>query len=435
MNRQSPLGFHNIWFRLQCLLCVAITCQALADDWTRWRGPTGDGHVGIGEARLTIFPEDPEVILKIPTGGGFASPIIAQNRVYIFDNQDNKETLRAIDLDSQKEVWTHSVDQTFKDGQGAPGPRNTPQADGDRLYAVSCRGEMHCIKADDGQLIWKRNYSSDFGATFIGEKGSIQGAARHGNNGSPLILGDRLYACAGGTNGSSVICLNKHTGELIWKSQNDLAGYAPPLIAKVGGAEQLFCYTVEGLVSLNPKDGALHWRFPISTPFGRHVTTPIGYQGLVIVSSVEEGLMATETQISNNKIVHKRAWTSKPNAINFSSPIRIGGYLYGLGPQKNLICVDLATGRQQWSKTGYIFTSADKAHAAFIAMNNKVLALTDTGELVLFEANPNKFVELGRVQVCGKTWSNPAYSNGVLYLRDGLTKPGHLYGIRLTDAQ
>jgi len=188
-------------------------------------------------------------------------------------------------------------------------------------------------------------------------------------------------------------------------------------------------------VSLNPKDGALHWRFPVSTPFGRHVTTPIGYQGLVIVSSVEEGLMATETHISNSRIVHKRAWTNKPNAINFSSPIRIGGYLYGLGPQKNLICVDLATGRQQWSKTGYIFTSADKAHASFIAMNDKVLALTDTGELVLFEANPNQFVELGRVQVCGKTWSNPAYSDGVLYLRDGLTKPGHLYGIRLADAQ
>jgi outer membrane protein assembly factor BamB len=433
MNLQINLGLGKIWHRLQSLICVAIACQALAEDWPRWRGPTGDGHIGLSEERLASFPEDPEVTLKVPTGGGFASPIIAHNRVYIFDNQENKETLRAIDLDSKKVSWTHHVDLAFKDGQGAPGPRNTPQADGDRLYAVSCRGEMHCINAEDGQLIWKRNYSRDFGATFIGEKGSIQGAARHGNNGSPLIVGNRLYACAGGTKGSSVVCLNKHTGELIWKSQNDLAGYAPPVIAKVGGIEQLFCYTVDGLMSLNPKDGSLHWRFPVSTPFGRHVTTPIDYQALVVVSSVEEGLMATETQLSNGKLVHKRAWTSKPNAINFSSPIRIGGYLYGLGPQKNLICVDLATGKQQWSKAGYIFTSADKAHAAFIAMNDNVMTLTDTGELVLFEANPNEFVELGRVQVCGKTWSNPAYSKGVIYLRDGLTKPGHLYGIRLSD--
>ena len=433
MKRPRFIALCRKGLLIHCLFGVAIICQTLADDWPRWRGPTRDGHIGLGEAELITLPDNPVVKLKRPTGGGFASPIVAHNRVYLFDNQENQETLRAIDLDSQQIVWSHIVDQAFKDGQGASGPRNTPQADGDRLYAVSCRGELHSINAHNGKLIWKRNYSKDFGATFIGEKGSIQGAARHGNNGAPLILGDRLYACAGGTSGSSVVCLNKHSGDLIWKSQNDLAGYAPPVIAKVGGANQLFCYTVEGLVSLNPKDGALHWRFPISTPFGRHVTTPIGYQGLVVVSSIEEGLIATETRIANEKIVHQRAWTSKVNAINFSSPIRIGGYLYGLGPQKDFICVDLATGDQQWSRKGYIFTSAEKAHAAFIAVNNNVLALTDTGELVLFEADPNQFTELGRIQVCGKTWSNPAYSEGVIYLRDGLRKPGHLYGIQLTN--
>ena len=419
-----------------CLIAMALGRQAQAADWPRWRGPTGDGHAALAEHSLLNLPDDPEITLKIAAGGGFASPIIAHNRVYLFDHQNGSETIRAIDLDSKEVLWTHDVDRVFKDGQGLPGPRNTLQVDGKRLYAVSCRGELQCLDAKNGTLLWQRNYVDDFGAVFIGEKGSIQGAARHGNNGSPLIDGERLYACAGGQNGNSVICLNKKTGELIWNSQDDLAGYAPPVKARVGGVDQLFCYTVSGLMSLNPVDGQLFWRFPVSTPFGRHVTTPIGYQGMVIVSSVEEGLIATRiTRTLEGGINHERAWQSKENAINFSSPIRIGAYIYGLGPRKDFICVDLATGTQQWSQKGYIFTSAEQAHAAFIAVNDHILALTDTGELVLFEANPNKFVELGRTQVCGKSWTNPAYANGIIYLRDGLRKSGHLYGIKIGETQ
>ncbi len=417
-------------------LLIATSIQnAHAADWPRWRGPSGDGHTPLEEARLLSLPEDPKVTLKIPAGGGFASPIVAGNRLYLFDNQEGHETIRAIDLGSKDVLWEQAVDAVFKDGQGLPGPRNTPQIDENRLFAVSCRGELQCLDARNGTLIWRQNYVDDFGAVFIGERGSIQGAARHGNNGSPLIDGERLYACAGGKNGSSIVCLNKRTGTLIWKSQDDLAGYAPPVKALVGGTDQLFCYTVSGLLSLKPDDGQLLWRFPVSTPFGRHVTTPIGYQGIVIISSIEEGLIATRTSSSpDGSVAQERAWQSKVSAINFSSPIRIGAYLYGLGPEKNFICVDLATGVQQWSKKGYIFTSAEQAHAAFIAMNDRILALTDTGELVLFEANPNKFVELGRTQVCGKTWSNPAYADGVIYLRDGLRKSGHFYGLQLTPA-
>ncbi len=423
-------------FSLTWVACISIfglgspqACSAA--DWPKWRGPTGDGHLAIDEAPIRSLPEDPEITLKIPLGGGFASPVVSQGRLYVFDNQQGDETIAAIDLKTQRTIWSHAVDKTFKDGQGLPGPRNTPQVDGDRLYAVSCRGELQCLDTASGRLLWQRNYDEDYGATFVGEKGNVQGAARHGNNGSPLIDGDRLIACAGGTSGASVVCLNKYTGGLIWKSQNDRAGYAPPVRANVGGIDQLFCYTVEGFMSLNPSNGQLYWRFPVSTPFGRHVTTPLVYQGLVVISSVEEGLIATRTTQKDQQAIHTRAWQSKVSAINFSSPVRVGGYLYGLGPQKDLICVDIATGEQQWSQQGYIFTSAEQAHASFIVSNDRILALTDTGEIVLFAADPNEFIELGRVQVCGKTWSNPAYSDGVLYLRDGLRKRGKLYGIRL----
>jgi hypothetical protein len=38
---------------------------------------------------------------------------------------------------------------------------------------------------------------------------------------------------------------------------------------------------------------------------------------------------------------------------------------------------------------------------------------------VLIAANPAKYTELGRMQVCGKTWSHPALANGRLFVRDG----------------
>ena len=60
----------------------------------------------------------------------------------------------------------------------------------------------------------------------------------------------------------------------------------------------------------------------------------------------------------------------------------------------------------------------DEAHAALLAMGKKLLLLTDTGELVLFAANPKEFKELGRAQVCGANWCNPAYADGKLFLRD-----------------
>ena len=51
-------------------------------------------------------------------------------------------------------------------------------------------------------------------------------------------------------------------------------------------------------------------------------------------------------------------------------------------------------------------------------MGKNILMLTDSGELVLFAADPAGYRELGRTQACGNTWCNPAYAGGRLYLRD-----------------
>lgn len=415
-----------VWFG-----SAGVSWTAQAADWPQWRGPSRNGFVPGGAPVPASLPSQPKTVWRMEVGEGLASPVVAGGKLFYFDAVSGKETLHAIDPATAKEFWRATIDDTFQDTQGPAGPRCTPAVDGGRVYAVSCRGELQCLQVADGKLIWRANYTKDFGGVFIGEKGSATGATRHGNNGSPLILGDCLYAQAGGTNGAAIVCLEKKTGRALWKSQNDFAGYAPPVRATLAGVDQLICFTAEGLIGLDPNNGELLWRVPMKTNFGRHVTTPVIVDDIVVVASHQVGLVGTRIVRSGSGLKPEQAWLIKELAVNFSSPVAVGKYLYGLGPAKNLFCLEIPTGKKMWSKDGYFTTSADKTHASFIAMGKNVLVLTDGGEIVLFEANPAEFKEAGRAQVCGLNWCNPAYVDGRLFVRDGIKTTGELRCLEL----
>ena len=172
------------------------------------------------------------MVWKIPHGNGFAAPVVAAGVVYHPSMKDEKETLFALDAATGKEKWAAPIDDPFKDGFGT-GPRSAATVDGERVYVVSCRGELKCLSTASGKVVWSKNYVKDFGAVFIGEKGTSQGAARHGNAASPLVDGNELIVVPGGK-GAAVACLNKATGDVVWKSEDDGAGYAPALVCRTG---------------------------------------------------------------------------------------------------------------------------------------------------------------------------------------------------------
>jgi hypothetical protein len=111
-------------------------------------------------------------------------------------------------------------------------------------------------------------------------------------------------------------------------------------------------------------------------------------------------------------------WTLKDAAFNFASPVAVGEYLYGVGPSKNLVCIDTVAGKLAWSKEGYFTSAAGKAWASMIVMGKNILTLTDGGQLLLIAADPKDFQEHSRAQVCGFNWCYPAYAKGQLFLRD-----------------
>jgi outer membrane protein assembly factor BamB len=396
------------------LLACAITS---AGDWPQWRGPNRTGHVPEGVAVPTSFPAVPEVVWKKPVGFGISSPIVAGGKLFYLDDQKDRETVHAVEAASGKDIWSADLDAAHHDSQSAPGPRTTPLVDGDLLFAQSCRGQLKCFNAADGKVVWQTNYVKDFKATYIGEKGQAQGASRHGYTATPLVDGGHLIAEAGGP-GASVVCFDKKTGAIIWKSQDDIPGYSSPIIATVAGVRQYIAFTVLGAMGLDPASGKLLWRVPIKTGFGRHAITPTVDGNIVVVSSFTAGLIGIKVDKSGDSLSASMAWDEKGLAINFASPVIVDHYLYGVGPRKNLECVDVETGKQAWSKDDFFSSNGGKAYAGMIVMGKEILILSDNGQLFLIAADSKEFHEISRTQGCGTNWCIPAYADGKLYLRD-----------------
>ena len=101
----------------------------------------------------------------------------------------------------------------------------------------------------------------------------------------------------------------------------------------------------------------------------------------------------------------------------WQTPVRVGQHLFGLdnagsaGPITNLTCIDAQTGRRVWQQRRF-----GKANA--ILAGNRLWLTTMKGELVLVEASPEKFTELGRRKYVGMTRQAPSIAGGRLYLRD-----------------
>ena len=102
---------------LRCVALVAslLASAAHAEDWPQWRGPSRNGHVPPGSRIPQTLNAEPKVLWRILVGEGFASPIVAGGKVFCFDNQAGKETLRALNAADAKEIWRAAVDDTFQD--------------------------------------------------------------------------------------------------------------------------------------------------------------------------------------------------------------------------------------------------------------------------------------------------------------------------------
>src|SRR5262249_18023193 len=163
-------------------------------EWPQWRGPNRDG-ISTETGLLKQWPADgPARVWKTNgLGNGYSTVSISKGRIFTMGLKGNREFVLALDASDGKPLWIQAHGGRFSNDRG-DGPRGTPTIDGDRVYALGGNGDLSCLEAANGKIVWSLNLVEKFGASN----------PHWGTSESPLILGDRLLVNAGGPNASIV---------------------------------------------------------------------------------------------------------------------------------------------------------------------------------------------------------------------------------------
>ena len=397
--------------RMMVVGCVCFMCclNVVAADWPQWRGADQTG-VSPETGLLRTWPENgPELVWKATgLGQGFSSLAIVESTVYTNGDLEGVSYAHAIDIGADKPKWSQAIGKAGAPGWGGfTGPRSTPTVSDGKVYVLGQYGELACLNAADGAVIWKKHLEEDLGGK-IPEWGFSE---------SLLVDGDLVLCTPGGKQGT-LAALNKTTGDVVWRSTlcQDGAHYASIVKAEIEGVKQYIQLTADSVIGVGT-DGTLLWR---AVRKGRTavIPTPIVTRNLVYVASgygVGSNLFEITKEDGQFKATEKYA--TKTMANQHGGVVLLGDYLYGYCDSKGWTCQSLATGEPAWTEKGQVgkgsLTSAD---------GMLVLRSEKGGDVGLIKVSPDGYQESGKfVQPdFGKpmTWAHPVVSGKKLYLRD-----------------
>lgn len=423
---------------LPLMLFFLSTTAAVGDDWPQWLGPQRDGiwrETGI----VTKFPSGgPKTLWRAPVAAGYTGPAVAGGRVFLLDrlldegvkpskNQFNPSALKgqervlAFDAKTGKQLWVHSYPCTYEMIYPL-GPRCTPSVDGNRVYSLGAMGNLICLEADTGKVVWEVDLPKQYRCKPPGA----------GYSAHPLIDGDRLICMVG--QGAAVVAFNKNTGKELWRALSaPEAGYAPPVIAEIGGKRQLISWDPAQLAGLDPETGKVLWTEKLASQMNMNVVMPRIAGNEIFLSLFFQGSSLFRIAADGTKVEtvykNKADKTSGIKCMN-GTPFLKDGHVYGVCGNGELRCLKLENNARVWETLLPVLGKGRPTrHAtAFLIPNGELTYIfNEAGEIVIAKLTPKGYEELDRAKVIEPTfaaggrdvvWCHPAFANRCLYVRN-----------------
>ena len=406
-------------------LC-ALTSSLSAENWSRFRGPTGQGISS--EKKLPLhWSATSNVVWKTPIpGAGWSSPVVWGDRIFVTTATDNATQCRALCLDrkSGKVLWNTAVFEQVprrkesKNSYATP----TPATDGKHVFVVFGDGGVAALKFD-GSIAWTNR--------------EIQHYSRHGLGASPLLHDGLLIMPYDGSNpvgaaGSwpnnsneeklgwqipwdraQLVAFDTKTGQRAWTGRRGSSriAHVSPNVLKVDGRPQIVSCAGDAIQGFDPKTGERLWTVYSQ---GEGVTpSPAMGDGLIFTSSgFEKTTLRTVRAGGKGNVTSTHvAWEQKKGAPTQPSLLYVKPHLYSISDGGVAHCYNATNGEIVWQER-----VGGNHCASPIHVDGKIYFLSEAGETVIIEAGP-QFKEVARNSIGEKCQASIAVSQGNLFIR------------------
>jgi outer membrane protein assembly factor BamB len=390
-------------------LCLLSNLDAVAQEWTRFRGPNGSGLAKAPNFPAQFSAADFTWKIDLP-GSGHSSPVIWGDRIFITATPAGtaRRTIVCVGAADGKTIWTKEYETpAFRQHSDNSYTSMSPAVDAERVYVwwgAPDGSALVALDQKDGREVWKR----DLGP-FI---------SQHGPGASPIVVDDAvLMSIDQDAPSSFLLALEARTGKERWNYAHagDKSSASTPCVLRNpdGKTEAILVSQTVGMTAVDTATGRKTWEIPGLFPT-RCVASPIVTDEGLVIGQCGEG------QAQSFVYVVKPGTDGKPPEKLYEivrtggyvpSPLAVGGLLFLWKENGFVTCVRVANNEQLWSERvdGPFYGSP-------IALNGRLYSLTRRGDLVVIGAG-EKFENIARIPLGETSFATPAVSGGRMYLR------------------
>ncbi|NOX53974.1 MAG: PQQ-binding-like beta-propeller repeat protein [Planctomycetes bacterium] len=371
-------------------------------EWPQWRGPARNGLIDWLPKRLSPRPN--MLWKKKLTGDGLAGIVGTEHVVIVSDRDDarQRDIFRCLDARTGRQLWQLSY--------SAPGdldygnsPRATPLIHDGRVYLLGAFGDLHCVRLDDGRVLWKRQLIREFRSELV----------TWGLTSSPLLVDGRLIVNPGAET-ASLVALEASTGKTVWRCPGFPSAYASFFVGEFGGRRQIVGYDQISLGGWDATTGKRLWSLIPPEEGDFNVPSPLRVGGQLLVASENNGTRLYGFRRDGTIIARP---TAKNDDLlpDSTSPVVMDGKVYGCSGE--LFCLDLREALRT------VWRAADRAfedHVSILAGDSRLLIASADGELLLVDVSKGRYRLVSRLRVFDDEaglLSHPALIGNRLYLR------------------
>ncbi len=380
---------------------------AALEQAAQWPGFRGPGRMGV-QSGLRFSTDwkahPPEELWRIKVGPAWSSFAAAGNLLYTQEQRGEEETVVCYSAETGKEIWATGVESRFFEALGGLGPRATPTLHNGAVYAMGAAGILMKVDAATGEQEWEVDF----------QELAKRAPPMWGFSSSPLVTNDTVVVYAGGKDDLGVLALAVDSGEVRWSAPAGPMSYGSLQQIEPVGQSLLGLLSDVGLQTYDSVTGQP--QFEYNWPHtGYRALQPLflDQEHVLIPTGMGAGTRLVELRESDGKVIGKELWTSRRLKPDYSDILVHNNNVYGFD-NTVFASISLDDGKLNWKGGRY-----GKGQAILLADSDAILVVTEEGELVLVETNPDKHIELAKIEgLDGRTWNHPVVVGDKLFVRN-----------------